>query len=732
MADQFAGKNIPRAYNPTKSVGYTVPPGTYVAVVKNVIDPNRGGRLSVWIPQLGGAENDSDNWKTVRYASPFLGSTNTPGEVGLKNTTNTFSATSQTYGFWAVPPDIGNQVLVTFVGTDRTEGFWFACVFADRDTHNMIPGNPGGSPDGDLDTSSIESATLKSIVKSTKDGNFPGAEYNHYKKTTAPITSRKETIHEFLSASYIQQGLTSDIIRGAGRSSSQRDMPSAVYGWSTPGRPKNDPGNMSDKGASPATRDKEIYTRVGGHSFVMDDGDYFGQSQGIRMRTAGGHQLLMDDTAGIFYLINREGSVWLEMTPSGQLNVYSGAGVNIRTRGDFNIHSDKTVRIYGERGINMFSNGKMLLEGKEEIGVTGGGAVNIHGYQKLALISQQGRIVMDSFGNFSVKTKGDATIDSDKKLGLQEGKVTETPLPSSGISIYDHDDTMNTGYVWAVRKRATKSIVNIFPTHEPWNRSGYDAVSNKQIDTSSGPAPTQRYTGGAASTTAAVAGKEVPVVGDPLSDEFLAKYPGVANGLATSLPSKKLPKNNSYTSLSAPSATKPVGTLTIDQLNSMQAGLAYMESGGDPNRDGGDYKQINQLRYAGRYQHGAAALETMGYLKPGSYELYGNKAFDRDDVWTGKNGITDGRAYLNSPGEQEKAQQELTTRNYRQLAASGVIDDKSPPEHVAGMLNVAHLLGAGGAVKWAKTGDGRDANGTTGASYYAAGRYAVQNQISYQ
>jgi hypothetical protein len=57
---------------------------------------------------------------------------------------------------------------------------------------------------------------------------------------------------------------------------------------------------------------------------------------------------------------------------------------------------------------------------------------------------------------------------------------------------------------------------------------------------------------------------------------------------------------------------------------------------------------------------------------------------------------------------------------------NGAITQDTTKEEVGGMLAVSHLLGAGGANTWRKTGGGVDANGTSGDEYFQKGKYAVQ------
>ena len=114
--------------------------GVYIGTVLNTADVNFSGRLDVQIPSLQVTNDQSDRalekiTYTVRYCSPFAGQTPARDAKGNPG----FESTQKSYGFWAVPPDIGTQVLVMFANGNVNEGFWIGCV-PDMQINHMVPG----------------------------------------------------------------------------------------------------------------------------------------------------------------------------------------------------------------------------------------------------------------------------------------------------------------------------------------------------------------------------------------------------------------------------------------------------------------------------------------------------------------------------------------------------------------------------------------------------------------
>jgi len=86
-------------------------PGIYIGRVIGHLDQTFMGGLNVSL--LRANANGSD-WDEIgqslqcQYASPFAGQT----PLHQAGSDNTFASSQQSYGFWAVPPDIGTKVIV--------------------------------------------------------------------------------------------------------------------------------------------------------------------------------------------------------------------------------------------------------------------------------------------------------------------------------------------------------------------------------------------------------------------------------------------------------------------------------------------------------------------------------------------------------------------------------------------------------------------------------------------
>ena len=403
--------------------GVKVSFGPYEALVVENKDPTLAGRLDVWISEFGGDPKDKSSWYTVRYASPFYGLTDnaaykqitgavTAGEF-RKNESNPMTAgymdnrpraeAPRSFGMWTQPPAIGTKVLVVFANGNSNRGFWIAAI--PEVAHAMIPAlgaGASGQPESEFDPSSPEVQTATDIKQ-----------------------VKRQPLQDQISA-FSAQGLQDDPERGFITTSSLRESPSAVMGFSTPS----------------------------GHSFAMDDGDESQKSKLIRIRTAGGNQITMHDDTGFIYVINKAGNGWIELGPDGNIDVYGQAGINLASEGEVNIHANTNVNIHAGENIKLVGMKGTKIQGTQEMQIHGAKTM-IEGVESIHMHSCN-EIMITSFGDIFIK--GFRYLIAQAKCfrwNSGTAKEAEQVPPEEPSQVSGYDTTV---------KRA--------PSHEPYDRSG--------------------------------------------------------------------------------------------------------------------------------------------------------------------------------------------------------------------------------------------------------------------
>jgi len=461
-------------------------PGPYIGVVKNNIDPLRMGRLQVNIPSLSKTNDPiSGNLVTCEYLSPFYGAKDArhsiPGSTA-------YNDSQHSYGFWAVPPDIGTRVLVIFAEGKMDQAFWIGCV-PDPMTNQMTPGIASSELTHDALDGTFEGADAGfQDDKKSKYGttNVPSGEVNRTVKGLTPdqFATLRRPIHPF-AETLLKQGLSADDVRGNTSSSARRETPSQVFGISTPGR--KDTSTTPVKVGTKDSGATDHVTRKTGHTFVMDDGALDGTNQLTRLRTASGHQLLMHDTEGVVYIANGSGNAYIEMQRNGRIDVYSGfGGINLRTEGDFNLHSDSNINMHANGQIRM-SSAKEMIQSADAILTIGEKGVlqsspagGIQSYAKSAISSfTPGSQLHGATGVFHVQgsqvhlnapmgrpgsggggiTQWGPTWLTKEKTGMQLREEGDVELLQKGVNPLK------------AFTRQTKTTVHRFVTHEPMFRA---------------------------------------------------------------------------------------------------------------------------------------------------------------------------------------------------------------------------------------------------------------------
>ena len=324
-----------------------ISPGPYVAKVVNHLDPTYMGSLEVTLLKAtpGKSETETSN-VIVKYCSPFFGATSVAFEG---NNSSSFNDVQKSYGFWMVPPDIGATVMVMFIDGDINQGYWFGCI-PDLYQNHMTPGIAASqfSAVGPGDEAYYGTRLL------------PVAEYHKHSRTMdvpKPDTFTKP-IHPFADR-LLEEGLLLDTIRGVTSSSARREVPSMVFGISTPGpldTKTNAPRGFADKPGQPG-RVQVPVSRLGGSQFVMDDGDKDGQNELVRIRTRTGHQILLHNSADLIYIANSKGTAWVELTSNGKIDIFAQDSISVHTENDFNLRADRDFNIEAGRNINIKAGG---------------------------------------------------------------------------------------------------------------------------------------------------------------------------------------------------------------------------------------------------------------------------------------------------------------------------------------------------------------------------------------
>jgi len=302
---------------------------------------------------------------------------------------------SNDYGMMAPPPEEGSEVLVAFTGMEQ-EGYLLG-VLSDLGRNAQIPGLSSGI---------------------TREGAIAPAFELDVKSTDGIVRTRHDQ-----SEKLAEQGLLLDPVRGLTSSGGRRESPINLFGVQTPG----------------------------GHSLVLDDGTRNddkhlvpdkaripGKNDLVRLRTRQGAQILMHDTTGIVYIINQDGSAWIQMSKNGDIDVYSENKISMHCENDFNLHVGGDFNLDAEN-ININSRGSAGIHMRAV-----DGEVNILSAKDMNLTSDR---------NGNILVKGHLKVTA-KLIDLNGPKAERAYFPKL------RNQTQNL--------TVKQSMSSRVPEHEPW------------------------------------------------------------------------------------------------------------------------------------------------------------------------------------------------------------------------------------------------------------------------
>ena len=346
--------------------------GPFLAKVLDHLDARYSGDLRVQLlTNVTSANDDGSEGQIInaRYLMPFYGVT----PIASSSQNNDYRSSQQSYGMWMVPPDPGTRVLVILVEGQINQAYWIGCV-QDEYMNFMVPGSTPSTSNIAEGSASPDLAGRKiPAVEYNKNFNFQGNQPNNYAK---PANA------EFINT-LIEQGLIEDEIRGTTSTSARRETPSTVFGINTPGPLDRRPGAPRGNYGSSTSGVSYPRSRLGGSSFVMDDGDErlrrkghpkdskqeyvnveAGETGGdasiphnelVRIRTRTGHQILLHNSEDLIYVANSRGTAWIELTSNGKIDIYAQDSISVRSQQDLNFTADRDINFTAQKDINIIS-----------------------------------------------------------------------------------------------------------------------------------------------------------------------------------------------------------------------------------------------------------------------------------------------------------------------------------------------------------------------------------------
>ena len=446
--------------------------GPHLAKIVGHLDPSFMGSLEViLLRSSGNIPGEDSQTYVVKCASPFFGYTgyeymgSNTAAGGNTSTLDAYNDTQKSYGMWMVPPDVGVTVLVVFVDGDPAQGYWIGCIPSNF-SNNMVPAI-AGSTEVDYDETDKKKYNTKQplpVAEINRRVNGKGdrqIDPNKIKKPLHPIAER-----------FLEQGLIDDDVRGVTTSSARREVPSMVFGLSTPGPIDRRPKAKKSVIGTSQDQSANFVSRLGGTQLVMDDGDnkfvratpasqgpvkYINVVEGtdaatgakttdkgdptipynehVRLRTRTGHQILMHNSEDLIYIGNARGTTWIELTSNGKIDIFAQDSVSIHTETDLNIRADRDINLEAGRNVNVkTASGRMQMDIAQDWNVTVGNNTKV-------TVAQEYDLLVGS--NIKVSTAAALDISSSEKTTITAG--TGFDLGSGGPTRISSNGTLDVG-----------------------------------------------------------------------------------------------------------------------------------------------------------------------------------------------------------------------------------------------------------------------------------------------
>lgn len=411
-----------------------------IGTVIDTNDPQQMGRVRVYCPAWDSDNISLNDIPWAMYMTPFGGVTRSNNRGPDDSTTDGAVA----YGAWHIPK-VGANVIVMCIDKNPHYRIWMGCIYDQFMPHTM----PHGRFLNDDQTGPVSSSekpinplsdNFNKAFNNSKDYEWKTriSDYSvasidntivNEKRTESSMVDDKDGY----SLSRIDPNITIN---------QRKNYDSQVYCWVTPGF----------------------------HSLSMDDR---AENSRMRLRTASGHQILMDDSNERIYIMTAEGENWIEMDQKGNIDIFSNKRVSIRAKKDINLTSDETIRLHGKKGVHMSTQeGDIRLDAKQaNIQIAADKNIVIKSLEKYSLTTK----------SFDLSASDYVTIGSESTLNIKglftyiSGSILvgingggSVLISASAIHLNGPEAPIASKPI--IQNSEPSFWTNRVPDHEPWPR----------------------------------------------------------------------------------------------------------------------------------------------------------------------------------------------------------------------------------------------------------------------
>lgn len=354
-----------------------------LGTVRSTNDPAQMGRLQVFLPGIDN-EKYPDEIPWANYATPFGGVINNISSGPDKE--NSYGPTG--YGFWGIPKE-GSIVICFFIVGDPQQRYWTHSVFPTH-SNRGLPGGRGYDDNGNEGPFTDSYENLEPGYSNLKEAGLDSGDHYYTKGGYERQVAQSRT--------------TKDGSEGYAENASRPgDLDPQTYCITTPGH----------------------------HFISLQDSPEFSR---IRLKTAKGNQLILDDTNERIYISTARGKTYIEADENGRLYVYSNESISFRTEKDFNVYADGNINMEAGKEVNVNAGTSMYLSADIDINIDAGAS-----------------IFEEAMSDFNIKA-GSNIIESGSEIHLNT-------MPA------------------AAAKSASSPAIK--PAHEPWTRPNGPGTRNK-------------------------------------------------------------------------------------------------------------------------------------------------------------------------------------------------------------------------------------------------------------